>query len=343
MDHRTLVYDALLQYVNGGQPTPSRWMRFNGPCCVHNGQSRPDTKKRGGLMFDMDGRTTAACFNCGFKTVWTPGSFFSRKWRQYFEWLGMPKEKLDWLGFKVNELRREMQNKGMDLNAVAPALLERLEFKTTELPKGAKPIGFWTEHELTDQNFLDTISYLATRGDEILFGGDFYWTPETTNGLNRRVIIPFYWEDEIVGWTARAIDKETKLRYFSDVQPRYIFNTEVVKKDWQYLFVCEGPFDAISINGVAMLGDKVMPDQARWLNQSGKTIIVVPDRTNQGGRLVDTAIAEGWHVAFPRWDTGIKDAADAVNAYGKLYSVWSIIDTKTRDKLEIGVRRQRLV
>ena len=342
-DHRTIIYDALLQYVSGAQPTPSRWMRFNGPCCVHNGQPRADTKKRGGIMFDMDGRTTVSCFNCGFKTVWTPGSRFNTKWRNFFSWLGMPKEKLDWLGFKVNELRNIMQREGVEFDHSNHALLEKLEFTSKELPSGAKPISYWIEHELEDANFLDALVYLNGRGDEILTGFDYYWSPSTSNKMNRRIIIPFYWEDEIVGWTARIIDNEPGPRYFSDLHPRYIFNTETIKKDWQYLFVCEGPFDAIAIGGVAMLGDKVMPDQARWLNQTGKTIIVIPDRMNKGGRLVDTAVSEGWRVAFPRWDKGVKDAADAVKAYGKLYSVWSIIETQARDKLEINVRRQSLV
>jgi hypothetical protein len=294
-------------------------------------------------MFDFDGRTTISCFNCGFKTAWTPGSRFTTKWKDYFQWLGMPKEELDWLGFYVEELRKNMLEKG-ELVSMAPReLLERLEFKPVPLPKGAKPITFWLEHELTDPDFLDALAYLSTRGDEVLLGADFYWTPEKTNGLNRRVIIPFFWEHEVVGWTARVIDNSSPMRYFSEVQPRYLFNTEAIKKDWEFLFVCEGPFDGIAINGIAMLGDKVMPDQARWLNQTGKKIIVVPDRVEQGGKLVDTALSEGWYVSFPRWDTGIKDAADAVKAYGKLYTVWSIIDAMTKNKLEIGVRRQRLV
>jgi DNA primase len=184
---------------------------------------------------------------------------------------------------------------------------------------------------------------LSSRGDDILLGGDFYWTPNKANSLNRRIIIPFYWENEVVGWTARVIDNSSPMRYFSEVQPRYLFNTDAIKNDWEYIFICEGPFDGIAINGIAMLGDKVMPDQARWLNQTGKKIIVVPDRVEQGGKLVDVALSEGWHVSFPRWDQGIKDAADAVKAYGKLYTVWSIIDAMTKNKLEIGVRRQRLI
>lgn len=30
------------------------WISFNAPCCSHNGET-PDTRGRGGLLFDRDG------------------------------------------------------------------------------------------------------------------------------------------------------------------------------------------------------------------------------------------------------------------------------------------------
>ena len=34
--------------------TPSGWISFDAPCCVHNGEST-DKRKRGGIMFNGDG------------------------------------------------------------------------------------------------------------------------------------------------------------------------------------------------------------------------------------------------------------------------------------------------
>ena len=34
--------------------TPSGWIAFNGPCCIHNGETQ-DKKKRGGIMNSADG------------------------------------------------------------------------------------------------------------------------------------------------------------------------------------------------------------------------------------------------------------------------------------------------
>lgn len=339
----TLIYDALMRNIPGGRTTPSRWTTFNGPCCVHRGQSRPDTKKRSGILYDSDGRTSVSCFNCGLRLGWSPGSPFTTKWENYFKWLGMPAEKLMRLNFTVAELRKEMLNNGMllsTLGAAAPTVIP--PFNTVDLPKGALPLSVWIDEGCTDPDFLQAVTYLAGRGDDIMFSNEYFWTPDTTDQMNERIIIPFYWEDEIVGYTGRLVTDGPGRRYMSSTQPHYIFNTEKIKPDWQYIFVNEGPFDGIAINGVSMLGDKVTAEQAMWLNHTGKTIIVVPDRTNQGGRLVDTALSEGWHVSFPRWDDGIKDAADAVLAYGKLYTTWSIIDARTKNRLEIGVKRQRL-
>jgi len=337
-----LIYNALMSSIPGGKMTPSRWTTFNGPCCVHNGQARPDTKKRSGILFDSDGRTSVSCFNCGFRAGWSPGARFSSKWKRYFEWLGMPSEKIRRLDFDISLLRKNMlEGGGIEQSFVRQASASMV-FQSRNLPNLSKPISFWLEENCSDPNFLEVLNYLANRGEDILLSYDYYWTPDTSNNLNQRVIIPFYWENEIVGWTARLVTNEKARRYFSDVQPHYIFNTDSIKEEWEYIFINEGPFDGIADNGVSMLGDKVTAEQIQWLNQTGKTKIVVPDRTNRGGRLIDTALTEGWYVSFPNWDQGIKDAADAVKAYGKLYTIWSIIDARTKNRLEIEVKRQRL-
>jgi hypothetical protein len=343
-EYTNYVYQALMDYIPGGNKlTPSQWITFNGPCCIHRGQSRADTRKRSGLRHDADEMTSVNCLNCRFKAVYSPGSVFDKKWINYFRWLGMPSEKLTMLEFRVSELRRSMLINGELDESLMVHQMASVKFESRSLPRGAMPITTWLEEEVEDENFYAALQYVMDRGDDVFESADYYWTPNTENDLNKRIIIPFYWEDEMVGWTARLVDNESKARrYHSNVQPHYIFNTEKIKSEWEFVFVTEGPFDGIAVNGVSMLGDKVTPEQAQWLNRTGKIIIVVPDQVQRGGRLVDAAVEHGWYVAFPSWEKGIKDAADAVKKYGKLYSVWSIIDTATRDKLEINVKRQRL-
>lgn len=333
-----IVYDTLLGLMPGNRKrTASGWTGMNGVCCIHNGET-PDTRKRLSIAMGDDGVSCiVSCFNCKFRTIWVPGQKLGRKMRNFLNWMGMPDEQVKKLDFKIWAERERMKQGGV----VMPREIKQLNFQPGSLPKGARPIMELLEEGCTDPQFLNTMVYLAGRGDDLLTGYDYYWTPDKAHDLHRRIIIPFRWKGEIVGWTARAIFP-TKNRYHSEQPQHYLFNTEVTEGDWQYLFLCEGPFDAIAINGVATLGDRLSDDQIQWLNFTGKKIIVVPDMVNQGGTLVDVAAREGWQVSFPKWDPGIKDAADAAKAYGKLYTVWSIIDARVANKLEINVRRQRL-
>lgn len=335
-----IVYDSLMKWVPANRKiTASRWVSYNGPCCIHNGQSRPDTRKRAGILKDADGRTSVFCFNCGFRTGWSPGKSLPSKMKDYFSWLGMPQEELRKLDFNIWQLKQSL---GTSVSHPIVQKYSDLKFFESSLPYNAKPVVTLLEEGCQRSDFLDVMNYLLSRGDEILGGYDYYWSPESRSQINRRILIPFKWEEKIVGWTGRIIDGSSKLRYLSEVQPHFIFNTQVTKNEWEYLFVCEGPFDAIAISGISTLGDKITQEQSRWIKHTGKTPIIVPDRTNQGGRLVDIALENEWSVSFPRWDAGVKDAADAVKRYGRLYTIWSIIDASTKNRLEIGVKRQSL-
>ncbi len=65
----------------------SGWLSFNAVCCHHNGEN-PDTRGRGGIITNPDGGVSWHCFNCGFKTGYTPGRPLSFKYRKFLSWLG---------------------------------------------------------------------------------------------------------------------------------------------------------------------------------------------------------------------------------------------------------------
>lgn len=333
-----IVYDTLLTLMPGNRKrSSSGWTGMNGVCCVHNGET-PDTRKRLSIAMGSDGISClVSCFNCKFRAIWKPGQMLSKRMTAFLGWMGMPDEEVKKLSFKIWQEKERLK---LDPN-YAPREIQPLIFNPHPLPKGSRPILEWLAEGCEDTDFINTILYLDERGDDLLNGYDYYWTPLKEHSLNQRVIIPFRWKGEVVGWTGRATFP-TKNRYYSEVQPHYLFNTEVADSNWDFLFLCEGPFDAIAINGVAALGDKLSEEQIQWLRHCGKTIVVVPDMQKGGGTLVDIAVKENWHVSFPRWDPEIKDGADAVKKYGKLYAIWSIIDARVSNKLEINVRRQRL-
>jgi len=140
------------------------------------------------------------------------------------------------------------------------------------------------------------------------YGYTYYWSDKV--GFKNRVIIPFYKDDVCVGYTARAIN-EAKPKYLSEQQPGYVFNLDRQTQDRDFVIVCEGPFDAISIDGCALLGAEIKESQNWLLKQLGKEIILVPDRDHEGPRTVEQALEYGWSVSMPDWPEGIKDVNDA--------------------------------
>ena len=78
--------------------------------------------------------------------------------------------------------------------------------------------------------------------------------------------------------------------------------------------------------------------QATFINNLQREVIVLPDRDAAGKKIVEQALELGWSVSFPNWAPGIKDANDAVRAYGRLYTLWSIIKNKESYGLKIQLK-----
>ena len=55
--------------------------------------------------------------------------------------------------------------------------------------------------------------------------------------------------------------------------------------------------------------------------------MLLPDFDKSGMDTVNTAIRRGWAVSFPPWEEDIKDASDAVQSYGRLFTVKSILES----------------
>ena len=71
--------------------SPSGWISFNAPCCVHLGHNA-DTRGRGGVHLSPEGGINFHCFNCHLTTGWQPGRRLSYKMRRFMAWLGMAEE-----------------------------------------------------------------------------------------------------------------------------------------------------------------------------------------------------------------------------------------------------------
>jgi len=72
-----------------------------------------------------------------------------------------------------------------------------------------------------------------------------------------------------------------------------------------------------------------------------KQIIVVPDRDKAGSKLVEQAIEQGWSVSLPEWADDINDIGDAVQRYGRLYTLHSIAVSAEDSPLKIRLRAKK--
>jgi len=325
----SLIADTLLQFLPGKRKqTPSGWISFNAPCCQ-------DKRQRGGFIINGGDAVSYHCFNCGFKASWQPGRTISAKMNKLMRDLNMPDDIINQL--RLEALRLD-DNNTTEIRSIIPKFdvralpLDAISFEELDtflkLPDGdyAVPTKFTEAYAYLIDRKIDPWSY------------PFYWTNKV--GFNSRIIIPFLYKNEIVGWTARAFN-DAKPKYLSEQQPGYVFNLDRQTHDREFVIVCEGPFDAISIDGCALLGAEIKDSQNWLLKQLGKEIILVPDRDHEGPRTVEQAIEYGWSVSMPDWPDGVKDVNDAYRKLGKLATLWLIIDAKESNSLKIQLRAKK--
>lgn len=327
----TLVVDKFRTLLPPrAKSSPSGWTSFNAPCCQHRGHS-PDTRKRAGIRFDGDG-VIYNCFNCKFTTGWQPGSTIGEKMKTLCRWLGASEDTIKELVFEA------MRTEGDDYRPEHQEI--KLEFTDKQLPEGAMPLLEWLDAKLTteeEQKLVEVVEYVVSRGYDPT-SENFYWSPAP--GYVDRVIIPFRWQGRIVGNTARKVTAG-KPKYLSDQHPHFVFNFDQQKENQKYIFVCEGPFDALAIDGVALLTNEIAEQQSRIINSLGAEVIVIPDQDRAGLVLYDRAAELGWSVAIPNWDADVKDVADAVYRYGKLFVLVDAIKTAQKGQIKINMAKKQ--
>lgn len=328
MNEIQLAVQALLPPKR--KQTPSGWASFNAVCCHHRGENR-DQRKRGGILLTPTGGFNYHCFNCNFKAGWSPGHNISKNTRDLFKWLGIADSELNKLILASLQLKDQADSKQKKpLN---------FDLATKNLPDNSKPISIWLDENCTDPNFINVVDYIRQRGLS-LEDYNWHWTPE--NGYNTRVIIPFYHQGQIVGWTGRSIIQGQKPKYLTDNQPGYVFNLDNQDPQRKYAIAVEGQFDAIAIDACAITHNEVSELQAMRLNSLGKEIIVVPDYDRAGAVMLDAALEYNWSVSRPPWEDKIKDVSDAVKHYGKLYTLFTILQYRETNQIKIHLLKKKL-
>jgi len=312
--------------------SPSGWLSGNAVCCQHRGH-KPDRRGRGGIIVGPDGGISYSCFNCGFGATYRPGRALFYKMRRLLGWLGVDEQTIRFLVLESIRLKDSTVITDIENN-------QSIEFVAKDLPEGSMSFGAWADFwalrgvDECPSTFLDAVDYVCNRGIDMT-KYDFFWTDNKKKSIDHRVIVPFKYENKTVGYSARSIVQWLSPKYYMDTQPGYVFNIDAQNKERQTVIVSEGIFDALSIDGVAVMHNEISEAQADLIDSLAKDVIVVPDWDDSGKKLVDQAIEYNWSVSFPVWNETCKDINDAVVKYGKLFVLKSILNSTEYNSLKI--------
>lgn len=335
----------VIEFVKNSIPpswksTPSGWVSGNCPMCVERGENRPDTKRRGGFHFDDD-KFQYNCFNCGFATGWSSGKQINDRLRALLVKFGVEIAQIQRVNLELMKEQETLNIAAQFLNKETVDDFVNVNWTEYDLPPGSKLFKDVDTSTLTEKqldNFVQCVQYIHDR--HLDFYDNWYWTPETAKpyfGFDRRVILPFYHTGKTVGFTARVVGAVNKgvPKYWLKSPKNFVFNLDS-QTGKKYTIVTEGQLDALYVGGVAIGGNDPSKTQVNIIDHVGTEIIVLPDADKASMKLVNKAVRMGWSVSFPEWD-GCKDAGDAVEKYGRLFTVRSILESAINNPTKIEI------
>ena len=169
-------------------------------------------------------------------------------------------------------------NKGLKVKKKNP--LKEIEPPEVELPKGC----YLMENDEDDKWTVIARDYLETERGIDPDSYPFYLYNGSDKKWKGRLVIPIYKDDnhkyeKLIYYQGRALVAMPR-KYMSPSLPkdRVIFGYDKLFKPTDApLYVVEGFFDAIAINGVAVFGNQMTQEQIRWLSRSSRPKIIIPD------------------------------------------------------------------
>ena len=333
-----ILKETISQHIGPLKQTPSGWKKRNCPLCHLRGQSA-DKRERFGII-EVEGGMNVNCFNCGFTTGWRPQSQLGDKMVFLLTALGVPDEDVKRLKFEAFREASNIKSKEFKLKGSITA-----KWHEIDLVENCHPMRFWLDNNCEDPDFIKALTYTDSR--DILDLDKIYWTPSKKRMFNKRFIFPFFYKGKIVGYTGRLSGKPPNKnvpKYLSEMPQSYIYGLDD-QEGKEFIVVNEGMIDAMVTDGIGVLHNKINADQVTLINNLPGQKILCPDRDKDGDELIEIAIENKWFVAFPNWGRNkdgepIKDAAEAVEHFGHLLTLKSIVATREKDAHAIRMKRK---
>lgn len=321
------LQDVIRQRIN--LPVRSNGRGFFSVLCPVCGDHGKKGKRAG---FKFDGAAVGYnCFNCGHGAGYDPEKHESmpKDMVTVLEAFGIPE--VDWQPVLFGALAKHLEGPG----AVKATELVNLEPDEIHFP----PFFYKLTDDPEDDFAQYAIEYLTGRGVDWK-SHPFGLVAKANHPDNERwygrLIIPTYKGDKLIFWQGRDLTDMHVKKYLSpNVAKDNVISGyhQLERYTDEPLYITEGWFDAYHVDGVAVFGNKMTPNQIKIINRSHRPKVVIPDRFGDGQLLALQALDLGWSVSTP--DIGsCKDIDAAVAKYGKLYTRMSILQNTSVDRFE---------
>lgn len=299
------------------QPIQTGWIVGKCPICH-------DYKVRAGFKFE-DGQVIFNCWNCSKAGRYEEFSGrMSRNFRQILNAYGVEDSEISTIVntpffFKKNESKSETitLSKLTKVNTHTP---------TISLPEKSLPLGHPEFIEYQEK----LVQYLVDRKVN-LDKYKFYFA--VSDRFINRIIIPYYRNGNLIYWQARSIIDSEKKRYDNApaVRDAVMFNIDQLSRYSNApLFITEGVFDAMMVDGVALLGSSLNEAKTELISRSSRRRVFVIDKDKNGRHVAESALENGWEIAFSPHDT--EDLNQSVKRFGLSYTIYELIKSIPKDR-----------
>jgi len=287
---------------------------FRCPIC---GDSKKNKSKTRGYLYAVKANTNFKCHNCGASM--SLNNFLKQVDPAVHKQYVMEK-------FKEGHTGRNFVIDEPDIKFEAPKFKKKLK-----LPKASdhpRPAGYLTARKLNPDDF-----YYAEHFKK--FVNSLKQTFDDTKHDEERIIIPLYYEKNLIGLQGRSINPNP-VKYITvmldDDAPK-IYGLDNIRRDAP-VYVTEGPFDSTFIrNAIAMCGADA--DVGRWGISNPVWIYDNEPRNREITNRISKTIDSGQSVVI--WPESIDDK-DINDMVMNGLDVQSVIESNTYSGLEAKLK-----
>ena len=292
----------------------SNLFNFRCPIC---GDSKKNKSKTRGYLYAVKANTNFKCHNCGASM--SLNNFLKEIDPAIHKQYTMEK-------FKSGHTGRNFVTEEPVFKFETPRFKTKIDLpKASQSPRSA---GYLTARQLNPENF-----YYAEHFKK--FVNTIKHTFDDTRYEEERIIIPLYYEKNLIGFQGRSINPNP-IKYITvminDDSPK-IYGLDNIRRD-DPVYITEGPFDSTFIrNSIAMCGADA--DVDRWGVSNPVWIYDNEPRNNEIVGRIGRTIDNGDSVVI--WPNGIddKDINDMVMSG---LDVQSVIESNTYSGLEAKLK-----